>query len=468
MSADRDRGSHRRGHRPAAAAHPQPVRERRHRSRRARRRAASTCSPGTSSGAGDHEIFEPQPGRQSLVARIEGTDPDAPSLLLMGHTDVVPVNPDGWSRDPFGAEIVDGFVWGRGAVDMLNLTASQAVAFRRLADSGFRPKGTLIYLAVADEEALGRVGRRLAARPRARRGVRRLRAHRVGRVPDPDARRRRGSRCWSARRAPSGRRSRVHGTPGHGSQPFRTDNALVTAAEVVRRIADVPARRPRSTSRGASSSRGCTRARDHRGAARAPTSFAGALAELPLGHRAALARVHAHHVRAHGRARRHQDQRDPRPGRARGRHPHAARVRRATTRPRCCATRSATSPTRSRSSRTTIPPTTSPIDTPLWDSLARVERRAVRGVGAGAVAHGGRHRQPVLPARRRGRLRLRAVLAAPRRTRTSPRCSTATTRRVDQESLALSTQLWEAVARDLRRLSSRPHEPASDQAVPAG
>ena len=107
------------------------------------------------SGAGDHEVFEPQPGRTSLVTRIEGTDPDAPSLLLMGHTDVVPVNPDGWSRDPFGAEIVDGFVWGRGAVDMLNLTASQAVAFRRLADSGFRPKGTLIYLAVADEEAQG-------------------------------------------------------------------------------------------------------------------------------------------------------------------------------------------------------------------------------------------------------------------------------------------------------------------------
>ena len=138
-------------------------------------------------GAGDHELYEPQPGRQSLVAQLEGTDPDAPTLLLMGHTDVVPVNPDGWSRDPFGGEVVDGVVWGRGAVDMLNLTASQAVAFRRLADSGFRPRGTLIYLAVADEEALGPVGRRLAARPRARRGLRRLRAHRVRRLPDPDA-----------------------------------------------------------------------------------------------------------------------------------------------------------------------------------------------------------------------------------------------------------------------------------------
>ena len=61
---------------------------------------------------------------------MEGSDPKAPSLCLMGHTDVVPVNEDGWSRDPFGGELVDGEVWGRGAVVMLNLTSAQAVAFR--------------------------------------------------------------------------------------------------------------------------------------------------------------------------------------------------------------------------------------------------------------------------------------------------------------------------------------------------
>ena len=106
----------------------------------------------------DVQRFEPQPGRASLVARIEGSDPSAKSLLLMGHTDVVPVNPDGWRRDPFAGEIIDGEVWGRGAVDMLNLTATMAVAFRHLALSGFRPRGTLIYLAVADEENLGTWG----------------------------------------------------------------------------------------------------------------------------------------------------------------------------------------------------------------------------------------------------------------------------------------------------------------------
>ena len=74
----------------------------------------------------DIERFRARPGRDSVVARIEGTDPHAPTLLLMGHTDVVPVNEDGWQRDPFGGELVDGEIWGRGAVDMLNLTASMA------------------------------------------------------------------------------------------------------------------------------------------------------------------------------------------------------------------------------------------------------------------------------------------------------------------------------------------------------
>ena len=75
--------------------------------------------------------FAALPGRESLVVRLEGSDPKAPSLLLMGHTDVVPVNPDGWTHDPFAATLEDGVVWGRGAVDMLNLTASMAVALPR-------------------------------------------------------------------------------------------------------------------------------------------------------------------------------------------------------------------------------------------------------------------------------------------------------------------------------------------------
>lgn len=86
----------------------------------------------------DLQRYEPAPGRGSLVARIEGSDPAAPKICLMGHTDVVPVNPDGWDNDPFGGEIIDGELWGRGAIDMLNLTSSMAVAFKHLADSGYQ------------------------------------------------------------------------------------------------------------------------------------------------------------------------------------------------------------------------------------------------------------------------------------------------------------------------------------------
>ena len=84
-----------------------------------------------------------QPARAGLRSSPASRAPTltAPTLCLMGHTDVVPVNPDGWSRDPFGGELIDGEVWGRGAIDMLNLTASMAVAFRRLADRGLPAEG---------------------------------------------------------------------------------------------------------------------------------------------------------------------------------------------------------------------------------------------------------------------------------------------------------------------------------------
>lgn len=105
------------------------------------------------------EAFEIAPGRTSMAYRLEGHDPSSPALMLMGHTDVVPVNVEGWSRDPFGAEIDDGFIWGRGAIDMLNLVASMAVVFKPLLrGNGKAPSGDLVFLAVADEEAGGGLG----------------------------------------------------------------------------------------------------------------------------------------------------------------------------------------------------------------------------------------------------------------------------------------------------------------------
>ena len=182
-------------------------------------------------------------GRESIVARIEGSNPDAPSLCLMGHTDVVPVSPDGWSRDPFGGELVrnsDGVeeVWGRGAVDMLNLTSSMAVAFRHLARSGFKPKGDLIYFGVADEEAGGVWGAEwmFDHHPEVIDATYCLTE--LGGWSSVDDHGHRHVTVNIGEKGLNWRRLRVKGTPGHGSMPFGADNALIKAAEVIRRLTE--------------------------------------------------------------------------------------------------------------------------------------------------------------------------------------------------------------------------------------
>jgi acetylornithine deacetylase/succinyl-diaminopimelate desuccinylase-like protein len=183
------------------------------------------------------ERYSSAPGRVSLITRIEGSDPAAPTLLLMGHTDVVPANPSGWSRDPFAGDLVDGVVWGRGAIDMLNLTSTMAVATRRLRTSGWTPRGTLIYLAVADEEAGGIYGAGHLVEREAEAVACDYVVTESGGVPIPTQT---GHvlRASVAEKGGNWRRITVKGTPGHGSRPFRTDNALVTAARVVQRLAD--------------------------------------------------------------------------------------------------------------------------------------------------------------------------------------------------------------------------------------
>ena len=86
----------------------------------------------------------------------------------MGHTDVVPVNPERLERDPFGGELVDGEVWGRGAIDMLNLTASMAVAFRHLARDGLPAARATSSTSPSPTRRAGSAhGARVDGRPRA-------------------------------------------------------------------------------------------------------------------------------------------------------------------------------------------------------------------------------------------------------------------------------------------------------------
>lgn len=108
----------------------------------------------------EHERYEPISGRANLVARIEGRNPSLPTLLLLANTDVVAANPSQWSRDPFGGDLIDGEVWGRGALSNLCYAATMAVAVRRLADQGYRPEGSLVFVAAADHEFRSEVGSR--------------------------------------------------------------------------------------------------------------------------------------------------------------------------------------------------------------------------------------------------------------------------------------------------------------------
>jgi len=185
-------------------------------------------------------VVEPHPGRQSVVYRLPGSDPEAPALTLLPHLDVVPVTEDGWSHDPFGAEIVDGFVWGRGAVDMLNLTAAMAVVFKRYLDGDAPPlPGDLIFAAVADEEAGGALG-----------AGHLVKEHwdlvhcdyLLTEIATPGFATDDGMTLpvTVAEKGPAWRSLRSKGTPSHGSQPYGTDNALVGIAEAITRLAASP------------------------------------------------------------------------------------------------------------------------------------------------------------------------------------------------------------------------------------
>lgn len=106
------------------------------------------------------ELLAAEPERPNLVARLTGGQ-EGPTLCLLGHTDTVLADAEEWRHDPWSGEIVDGFMWGRGALDMKSQVAAEAAAGAALAAGGWRPaRGTLLIVAVADEETGGELGAR--------------------------------------------------------------------------------------------------------------------------------------------------------------------------------------------------------------------------------------------------------------------------------------------------------------------
>jgi len=98
-------------------------------------------------------IFESAPNRCNVIANIPGSDTTRPGLVVHGHIDVVPANAADWSVDPFAAEIRDGMIWGRGAVDMKNTDAMILAIIRKWARTGYKPPRNIVLAFFADEEA---------------------------------------------------------------------------------------------------------------------------------------------------------------------------------------------------------------------------------------------------------------------------------------------------------------------------
>ncbi|HLG09914.1 MAG TPA: M20/M25/M40 family metallo-hydrolase [Gaiellaceae bacterium] len=180
----------------------------------------------------DCELYAREPERANLVARIPGGD--RPSLAFLCHTDTVLADPAEWERDPWSGDLVDGEVWGRGALDMKDQVAASAVAFASLVREGFTPSGDLLFVATADEEVGGVSGHDgyglrwlVDAHPDAARcdyainegGGERLV---LGGTPV--------YMCASAEKMSAPFKVRVHGRSGHASMPGIADNALVKAA----------------------------------------------------------------------------------------------------------------------------------------------------------------------------------------------------------------------------------------------
>ena len=117
------------------------------------RKAAEYVADVLSRAGLDPTIVEHGPGRANVLARWEGADPEAAPLLLHGHLDVVPARAEDWSVDPFAAEVVDGYVYGRGAVDMKDFDAMILSVITARQAAGVRPRRPVVLAFTADEEA---------------------------------------------------------------------------------------------------------------------------------------------------------------------------------------------------------------------------------------------------------------------------------------------------------------------------
>jgi len=180
------------------------------------------------------ELFESAPDRGSVVSRLKGTE-QKPSLLLLSHLDVVAANPKEWSVPPFSGKIKDGYVWGRGALDMKGMTAVEAMAFKLLKRNGVKLKGDVILAATADEEKGGEAGAGWLVRSHPEK----VRADYVINEGGGMAAQMNGKSVFTIQTAEKGIlwfKIKAKGRPGHGSVPGAADNAIMRMNKVVEKL----------------------------------------------------------------------------------------------------------------------------------------------------------------------------------------------------------------------------------------
>lgn len=199
------------------------------------RDAAEYCAQLMRQAGLEPEIYESAPGRANVVARMKGSDPQAGALVLHGHLDVVPAQAEDWQVDPFAAEIIDGLIWGRGAVDMKDMDAMILAVMLRMAREAHQPTRDIIFAFFADEEDGSTYGAdwMVGNHPEAFAGATEAISE-VGGFSTDVA----GTRAYLIQTGEKGiwwSKLTARGTAGHGSA-VQHDNPVVTLAEAVSAI----------------------------------------------------------------------------------------------------------------------------------------------------------------------------------------------------------------------------------------
>ena len=182
------------------------------------------------------ELIESAPNRVNVVAKITGSDITRPGLVLHGHLDVVPADASDWSVDPFSGEIKDGFIWGRGAVDMKDMDAMLLASVRMWQRVGYKPPRNILLIFFADEEASGTYGSRwlVKNRPELFKGYTEAISE-VGGFSVTITGDHRLYLIESAQKGIQWLKLSAKGTAGHGSF-INTDNAVTKISNAVSRI----------------------------------------------------------------------------------------------------------------------------------------------------------------------------------------------------------------------------------------